>query len=165
MGDRHVNASPGTLILGDRELTMSPLTDKELTQLDDWVREQYVSNALKAIPIDIAEATRQRMELHIIDKAARLSCMTGEGASLIATPRGMAKLVHVSLHSDDITIEELTREMYDPNNIRVVNRKFTEINTDPKQSALREKGHHSRRTKSTGNSRKRTTTRRKKSRK
>ena len=139
--DRLVRA-PSTLTLGKETYQLRPLTDKMFTELDRWVRERHVKNAVEACK-DLPADARDRMEAHAIKQTLTMTFLSGLGAEIVATPDGVAKLLCVMASEDhpQLKYEEFRALMFEPENVRAVFGKFEELNYDktPKRSSKKGK--------------------------
>lgn len=102
-------AAPRPVTLDGREYRFSPLTLVDIEELDNWVRKEYMTRVLKAIP-DCATAEDKAQAMRIAqDKAVNLSWLSGQGAVFIASHRGMLKVAQLALCKNhaDLTDERL----------------------------------------------------------
>lgn len=109
----------------------SPLSDKDIQELDLYVRQQFMSSVYDTLPKGLDQADKD----HAIQQAqitcARMTFMSGEGSRIISTVPGMTRLTWQMLHHNhpDLTIEELYKKLMSPANINAVNEKFREVNS------------------------------------
>lgn len=75
-----------------RKLAFRQLTDKDITELDEWIRECYLDAVYKA-----AERQSPEMRDVIIDRASRtvleMTFYGPQGAKYIATPEGITQWI------------------------------------------------------------------------
>jgi len=116
--------------VGELSLTVTPLTDRDIDHLDEWLRVMYLRAVRKSLreEEDITEAERAA-ELSLAHAAAAtLSWMSGRGATMMATPRGIAKLLHTHCRVIDRTPEELRMLCLHPVNIDRINEVVSQVN-------------------------------------
>ncbi len=90
---QEATAAPLELRLGDRTFRMSPLTERDIAELDHWLQSRVIRIARESLPPAASEEDR-RLTLDVaLSRAASLSWMSPEGARLMATLDGMAQLV------------------------------------------------------------------------
>ena len=117
----------GTLV----ELTFVPLTDRDIDSLDEWLRSDYLMTVRQSFREDpnITD-DEKRLELQIAQReASGLTWMQGRGASLMACPKGMARLVWQHLTDKSIvTLEELRVMLHDPDNVNLATDHIEKVN-------------------------------------
>lgn len=124
-------AVPLILINGGEEVEfmMSPLSDKDLSELTDFVQEYYLRMARRSAKNETSEE-RDRIERIAQREAVTLTWTSGIGAKLIASVDGMARLVWQSVKKlhPDVSVTQLRAYMFSAENIREVNRLFRKAN-------------------------------------
>lgn len=111
-------------------LIMSPLSDKDIAELDSWVQSVCIDNARRSLP---PNATQKEIELTMnsaMTTAMGLTAFGGSGARLMSTPRGVARLVWQSCRKNHptLTVEQVTEYMFNPQNINHANLIFRKLN-------------------------------------
>lgn len=138
MGRVNGAAVPLTVVNDGKEVTflMSPLSDKDLSELTEWVQERYLQTARKSAKNEPREE-RDRIEQLALATACTLAWTSGIGARMIASPDGMARLIWhgVRKNHPEITVEELRSYMFSAENIRESNRIFRKANDLPESNA------------------------------
>jgi len=126
------------ITLGGKLYTASRLTDKEIVELDRWVRAEYVRMARDSA-IGLSQAEQDRIEERAMMKAAGISAFDAIGVKMFGTVEGVTRLAWKSLQRchPDITFEYLRDQIFNPNNehvgetIRRFNAAFREVNYTP----------------------------------
>ncbi len=134
-----ITAATLDLKFGDKVLTMSPFDDKDIVELDQWLRSHVINMARQSIPDDADQEYKELLLKVAIDKATSLSWMSGEGAKLMATLEGMARLLYqgVKHNHPDETFESVRRFINSPDALSQVNEAFTELNSLPKSKKIK----------------------------
>lgn len=92
--ESQLKAAAHPLILPDgTQWMLSPLTDKDITELDNWVKRRYLFDQRSNIPEDADEETKERIERVAQQTASTLCWYLGYGASIMASIDGMTQLV------------------------------------------------------------------------
>lgn len=114
-----------------KTLWMSPLTDRDIEELDNWVQARYIDNARKSLSKDATAQEREETLRVAMDGALVLSWLSGLGAKLLATVPGMAMLAFQSCRANHpgLTYEEVRQEMLSPESVRAVESTFNQLNS------------------------------------
>lgn len=125
MAAEHLTAASYPLHLGDKTFYVCPLSDKDITELTNWVRGHYINSAKQANDENVLRIA--------IEQASTLFAFTGQGAKILATVEGMSKLVQVMARKNhtQLTESELMQLILDDTNRREVNRVFKLQNITP----------------------------------
>lgn len=118
---------PREITLSDgSEWCMSPLTDRDFSEVDVWIQQRYIKIARKAL----SEEEEARLLPGIIREAMTLSMFEPEGAKVLSTVDGMAFFLYVSVRKEhpNVTAEAFLTYMRDPRNIRMVSLMSKELN-------------------------------------
>lgn len=110
-------------------LDMSPLTDRDITELDLWVQVKFVRMARAAAQGLATEEYEKEIEL-AQRTAALLSAFTGQGARMLSTVEGMARVTYLAIRkrNPDITEERLRSLLFNPANLSMVNEAIAKAN-------------------------------------
>jgi len=160
-------AAASPLVFADgTTFQMSPLTDRDIAELDLWVQARIVQIARASLNGEPAEIREETLRL-AMQTAAGASWMTGMGARIMATVPGMTRLVWQSIKRShpEITEEEVGQHLFSPENIEHARETFDKLNLEGKKGVKKKRPGARRKGKSTVRSQKRTATRRKTSRK
>jgi len=128
--------------LGDREFVLSRLTDRDLSELDEWLRARIIKMAQASLPDDASDKLFERTMGVAMSKAMRTTWMSGDGARMMATPDGMARIIWQSAHHEDpdVEYEELRRLMFVPENVKTTNEAMKSIRPRVPTSAKKGSG-------------------------
>lgn len=122
---------------GEKEelrLKAHAFSDKEINELDEWVRTQYIETSKKYLPDSSMP--------EVIKEAMTLTWIGGQGAKILSTPDGMAKLVQqMTRYPDGRKPEYATLKsfMFSAENIRATNSIFKDLNIDDKSLSTKNK--------------------------
>jgi len=121
------------LEIGDHEYQASPLTDKDISELDAWIQADYVKVARASLDENSTKAEREETLAIAMRQAAGLSWMSGTGAKMIATVKGMARLTWQMIHRNHpkVTVAQLQSELFNPENLANAKRIFDKLNLPP----------------------------------
>ena len=124
-------------VIGEVTLTATSLTDRDIDHLDEWLKVQYLKAVRRSLreEEDITEIERDREMAQAHKTAAGLTWMSGEGAAQMASPRGLAKLLHTHCKDCTETVEELRTLLFHPENIHRVNEIVASLNISDFKSA------------------------------
>lgn len=133
---RRATAASDPLVLGDREFQMSPLTDKDIAELDSWIQSRCIEIARNSLPPDASQELRNETIQSAIEVAMSMTWLSGRGAKILATVQGMTRLVWVSIRKNhpDVTPAQLQAYMLDPENIQKANLAFSRLNSAGKSN-------------------------------
>ncbi len=113
------------------ELEFKPLTDRKMEEINQWLKLEYMNNIRENHrDSDLPEEQKQTELSSGFITAASLHWMTGVGQQMMATPRGLAKIVHSHLADNQgLTVSELTDLLTYYENVDIVNLAIEDINT------------------------------------
>lgn len=124
------------LKLGGRELLVSPLTDRGIAELDEWLRWRYLQNVRDSFrPEDSGEV--REMETRIAqENALSITMLSGRGVKILGTVDGMARLVlqMCAPNHADLTLDECRKLIASPENVRAATEAFNRANAPPESS-------------------------------
>lgn len=93
---------------GDAEYSMSPLTDRDRAELDNWVRSEYLATAKIAAGEPDGEHYDAVMRI-ALQEAPSMTWIRHPGSKIVATTRGIARLAwqgikhnHPKVSHDDL---------------------------------------------------------------
>lgn len=140
--DALMSAAPRPITFADgTSFRMSPLTDADISELDNWLRQRYVRTVMDSLPKDATDATEERTRMAAAREAMNLTWMSGLGANIMGTVDGMAQLCWQGCHHNhpDLTPEQLRKYMFNPTNIKEVAFGFKALNNANPQTPGRKK--------------------------
>ncbi len=114
-------AVPLTFLDGSTYQT-SPLTDRDIDELDEYVRSQVLENAKKSAETDGTSPEMAKLLISTaLEKSVTVTWMSGIGAAMMATPAGMTRLVWQSLKKchPGLTLEEVWKKLLDPGSMQM----------------------------------------------
>jgi len=121
----------------------SPLTDKDIQELDLFVRQQFMKSVYETLPEDLPDSQKEMAVRQAQITCSRMTFMSGEGSRIISTVPGMTRLTWQMLQHNhpDLTVEDLHSMLLSPENIRKANEVFNEVNSPGKKSKKKPKQH------------------------
>ena len=131
IADERMNAAPVLLKFSDgTEYRMSPLTDRDISELDEWVRLTYINLALKSLPPEVSEEQREAVRFRAVGEAMAVTWTSATGAALMATVDGMTRLVWqgVRVNHPAVTLEDLRKHLFSRDNLAMVRSQFRRAN-------------------------------------
>lgn len=137
MVDELLLATPIELPFGDKIYKMSPLTDKDQSELNQWVRAQYINNARLSLPKDVSELEYRLLMSTAMRDALCLTWSRLPGRNAFITPEGSARLAWQSIkrNQKDVTEDELLVCVNNAKFLFEFEKLFLQINAPP-QSAI-----------------------------
>jgi hypothetical protein len=131
-----MTAAPAPLEFADgTKYRISPLTDKDIEELDMWVQSRVIENARNSITPNMSVAERAETLEIAMKLSLSVSFTSDIGAKMIATVPGMTRLVWQSIRKNhpEVTESELRKHMLNEDNIREANIKFSKVNNSPRK--------------------------------
>jgi hypothetical protein len=133
-----LTAAPVEVNLGKIKLLMSPLTDRDMAELDEYVRAVYVRNARVSVD-DVKDSDPSmwgRVMKFAMETALLLTWSRPPGSNVMGTTDGIVRLAYqgAKKHTSGLTLESLRAALTDPENVAVFRQKFTstnEVRTSP----------------------------------
>lgn len=106
------------------EFLMSPMTDKDLSELDLWLQSRYLNQTLES-------STSPDSRKAIRKYASTLSAWSGEGLSMMQCEDGAARMLWQAIHRNNASVsyESLRRLMQSDKNKLQFNEVFNELNS------------------------------------
>lgn len=113
-----------------KQLWMSPLTDKDIAELDNWVRSYYLKTQRNSLGEDASEEDKIRVERIAQEVAVNLNWYQGLGMQIMAGVDGMTAIVYISAKKrhPEVTFDEIRALLLDPKNLNEANDKFESLN-------------------------------------
>ena len=109
-------AAPVELRLGGHSFRMSPLTDRDIAELDNWLRTRVIRTARESLSPDTSPNDRQLVIDSAVRVAMSMTWMSGDGARQMATLDGMAQLLWQGIQHNhpETTPEQIRGLLLDP---------------------------------------------------
>lgn len=142
-----LTAAATPIRLGDVEYRMSPLTDRDISELDEWVRHRYIQLAVDSLPKDTPPEEVTQVRLQATQAALNLTWMSGQGAKILATVDGMTRLLWQSLRREhpDVEYEDLRGQLFSSERLKMVRHSFVQLNQSARSNGRPDKGGRKRR--------------------
>ncbi len=93
-------AAPLPITLGGQTYRMSPLSDRDIGEMDLWVSTRYLRRARASIDPNDSDENKRRAEEVAQRTAATMTFMSGLGLSMLNNVDGMAQLLWVSIRKN-----------------------------------------------------------------
>lgn len=118
------------ITLGDKSYEVSPINDVAHDSLDNWIREEYLQHAA-ALIAKLPQADKEIALRVAYSTALTMSWLSGEGARLVGTMRGIARVLWegIRINHPDVPYEEILRHIQNPEIISNANKVFNALNT------------------------------------
>lgn len=112
------------------DLRMSPLTDRDQAELDEYVQSRLIDNARRSLPDDADDKLFKRVMTLAMRESLGLSYGWPPGSLVFRTPSGLARLVYqcVKRESKDVTLDQLIGLMRVDQNVIEFNLAFARAN-------------------------------------
>lgn len=114
------------------QLWLSELGDKEIIELDEWVRAEYIRTQRESNRKDenLTEDEADRAERIMQETAATLQWYTGLGLRIMVSVAGMSQIIFVSARKrhPELKIEKIRQLLLNKNNLDLANEAFAELN-------------------------------------
>lgn len=126
---------------GDKSYQMSPLDDKDVAEIDNWLRSRVIRIARDSLTADMDEDTRQLIMGAAISHVSTLSMLSSNGAKTISSIDGFTRLMWQGIRKNhpDVTEAEIRKELTDPKNLRTMLDEFDLINEGAKKNIQKRK--------------------------
>lgn len=129
-------ASPITFIDADGnqiQYRFSPLNDKDMDELDEWIQSKVVETAARAIKPDMSQAVQEMIMKSAHREALVVTWLSEAGAKILGTVHGMTHLCWKSLRKEhpNITEDDIRPLLLLKGNLQKVNEKFGHVNAVP----------------------------------
>lgn len=139
MSDTLLTGASKPVIFSDgSQLNLSPLSDKDITELDNWVKSRYLHTQISNIPENISDDLKDRMIILAQQTAGTLCWYLGLGASIMASIDGMTQIIYQSAKNNhpDITYDIIHEKLLSKDNYNKAEDTFAELN-DVRDSKLK----------------------------
>lgn len=115
---RLTGASTPVIFSDGFELNLSPLSDKDITELDNWVRARYLYIARSGISENATDEEKDRIERIAQQTAATLCWYLGYGASIMACLDGLCRILYQAAQNNHkgLTYDDLHERLLQQTN-------------------------------------------------
>lgn len=121
------------------ELWLTELGDREIIELDEWVRSEYIRTQREANrkDINLTEDEADRAERIMQETAATLQWYTGLGLRVMVSVTGMSQIIFVSARKrhPELKIEKVRELLLNKDNLDLANEAFADLNPGNSDSA------------------------------
>lgn len=121
---------------GEVVYSMSALTDKDESELDEYVQARFIDNVRRSLPDDLHdkdEAQWRRIMTLAMEESLGLRYSRRPGSRVFTTTKGVARLAWqgIKRNHKDVTIDQIHELMYDPRNVLEVYQHYDKVNRWP----------------------------------
>jgi hypothetical protein len=108
----------------------SPLTDKSIDEIDEWIQAKVIETARNSLKPDTPQAEREETLRIAMQESQKVSFLNDDGLTLLATIPGMTYLCWISLRKEhpEVKLSDLRDILSDPENLTILNEKFHKVN-------------------------------------
>lgn len=117
------------ITLGGKDLLVHRLNDRDISDLTEWVRAQFIRTARTSLEGVTDSALRKETLELAMSKAAKMQWMFGEGASMMATPDGLARIIWQAAKQEhpDLSYDYVRSLMMKPGAVDTVRESLKQI--------------------------------------
>lgn len=125
-----IQASAYPITIDGVEYWCSPLSDLDMSELDNWVRSQTIQDAERAMTPDMTPEARRDLRTAALEVAGSISWMQGPGARRMATVDGLSRILWhmIKKRHPEVTHEVVRRWCVNPKHAGEAERLFRELN-------------------------------------
>ena len=120
--------------LGGVDYLVSPLSDKDLAELDNYVRATHIRVAVESTK-SFDAATQAQLRGYAIEQASSITFASEQGAKIMRSLEGIARMLWQGIkhNNPNITVEQVQSYLLDSDARSEANRIFRELNVKPLQ--------------------------------
>jgi hypothetical protein len=113
------------------EFFVSPLSDRDWDELEDWIQTQHIRLARKSLDDDCTQRERDETLAVAVREAGQVSLVSSQGAQYLHSIHGLARLMWHSLRHrhPTLTIEEARGYLLNPANATEFTEAFGRANS------------------------------------
>lgn len=133
-----MTAAPFPLKLGDLDLKLEPLTDKDIEELDNWLRSTMIDMARKSLTPDMTQQERDEILGAAMREARHMQMLSQQGARFVSSVEGITRVIYQSLTDDSRTLvsyEALRDALMKPENVDAAMLVWKELNVHKQNGA------------------------------
>lgn len=134
-----VTQAPAPVTFHGNEYRATPLSDKDLVELDHWIQAQFIARVRESLesldpdnkPEDQIVYEREMQGAR--RQALTITWMSGEGAGMMATVNGTARVLWHQLRKNhpEMTHDDCRELMIDPQSIGLAQQLFKTLDLNP----------------------------------
>ena len=108
-------AAPVPFPLGGKEFRMSPLTDIEIGELDNWLRARMVRAARESLTPDMTAEERDETLQAAVRASAGVTFLSDICTEVVSTPDGLARLIWHGIHNNHpgVSVQDVMKLLID----------------------------------------------------
>lgn len=127
-----ITGAPVPIWLGKEEYLLSPLTDKDIAALDNWIRARHIQIARSSFTEETTPVERTEILTIAMQQAASLTWMGPSGAKIMSTLDGVSRVVYQGLlkKHPEITHAKVMSLLFDPEVVKQATEAFKKLNLD-----------------------------------
>jgi hypothetical protein len=135
MSRSHLVAAPTILNFGDVQYHMSPLTDLDEAELDEYVQAKIIENARNSLPSNAPESLWEKTMVLAMKTSLGVAWSRPPGSKVFTTTMGLARLIWQGVKRNDknITVAEIHSHLLDAKNVSEAYRQFKKVNAPPEE--------------------------------
>lgn len=111
----------------------SPLTDKDIDEIDEWMRQKVLQSARMMLEPGMSQRERDEILGAAMRTASETSMLSPSGHRMISTLHGMVRVCWQSVKKlhPDVTEDELRKQLVNARNMQSLNDLFDQANGVP----------------------------------
>lgn len=132
-----VTAAPAILKFKDgTTYEFSPLTDRDMEELDEWLAARVVENARNSLTPGMTPQEREETLSIAMRVSLEITFLSKTGAKMLSSLDGMVRLCYQSVRKrhPNVTPSQLREQLMKPENLEEINRLFEKVNAVPPPS-------------------------------
>lgn len=133
-----VTAAPHPVKLDGKDYLMSPLTDGDFEQLNNWLRSGVIQMARQSMTPDMTSEEREETLAVAMREARKMSYLSEAGRAALASVDGTAQLVWLGLRHNhpNLTADEVRSLVFGGDDSLAVLKVWEEINLGESSSGM-----------------------------
>lgn len=133
-----VTAAPHPVELGGQTYLMSPLTDGDFEQLNNWLRSGVIQMARQSLTPDMLAEEREETLAVAMREARKMSYLSEAGRASLASIDGTAQLLWLGLRRNHpaLTADEVRSLVFEGDDALAVLKIWEEINLGESSSGM-----------------------------
>jgi len=137
-----VSGASRPIFLGGKEYQLSPLSDKDTVELDNWLKAEFIRVARSSLSADSSREERDETLRVAMQESQGMSWLSGAGARTMRTIDGVARVLWQGLKRlhPELTHDDVRRLLVDAETVRYVNEEFRELNVGDAARRVTPKG-------------------------
>jgi hypothetical protein len=131
----NVAAATIPIQLAGQEFQLSPLTDRDIQELNNWLQSQVIQAARGALTDDMAQDQRDEILGAAVREASKVSWFSADGARRMRTIEGVSRILWQSLKRlhPSLTPDKVKDMVLDPATVTMAMAAFRKVNDVPEK--------------------------------